>query len=150
MILLKMSSELIDSHYIRFTLESCDCLKKWKQIRKSLFGFIGSNRDVNVEDFLFEWTDNCKITTNQEAYVFHRYNQGFGLNVANKYVYTIIPDIDSWQYTDGIKYEIRMKIGGETELDIWSDEEIQDLIDGFVKTCDKYISSVQSCKGVVY
>ena len=147
------------STYLKFYLyldAPSNHLDKWNSIRYRLLPFCkDTNKSLSItpNDIFNKWKSYCLLESNRKLPLQDRYYEGDPVgdnNQINKQIRPVEPYkligcwIETGEYYMGLKGEIRMKvIDGDDEK--WTLEEIRDLLNAFVKTCDYYLSSHNVC-----
>ena len=152
--------------FIKFSVypDSPDYFCKWDGIRHILLRFkgnIGKSLLVKQDEIFNRWKDNCLLESNRQLPLLNLVGDP-NPKRTNKQIRIIDPDYLSGQYHMEVKGEIRMEItdGIHSEMaevekieDIldtfWSLEEVEDILQAFVKTCNYYLCSEGKCKGQI-
>jgi hypothetical protein len=126
---------------LRFRLDSHvsnEYINKWK-IWKHKCEIITENKDI-----IYEWTSNCQLYSNIDMPYLDRDEGGIGGN--NNQIHKQIRcrnSFEGYQYMPnyaGNDNDIIMLICN-TDTEVWSFEELDDLIRGFIKTCNYHLDT---------
>ena len=143
--------------FIRVTLDSdapAEYVIRWKQFRKSFLD-LSDNAIVPVvsrDDIFLRWKQNCSLESNRQLPLLDRCEGGLGNNDnrTSKQIRPIMADTLDGKYFLGLTDEVRLSVtdGINYGSERWNLDEIKDLLDGLLKTCNYYTDS-QGCRAQI-
>ena len=143
--------------YLRFSLypePTTNHFTNWDGFRHIVLRFrksIGSSLVVTQDEILNRWKENCSLDSNRQLPILNKVDNGLGGddNQINKQIRIINPDTESGEYYIGHKKEIRMEVIDSLNGERWSLEEVEDILNAFVKTSKTYYTSSNGCTGQI-